>query len=161
MDEDGAKYQQVARLQYTEIERLHAELGQLRTENRRLLDWIMGKEPDALTALQRVYSDPKTNENNRIKAAASALPFERSKPASVSVVIDFKERVRNARLRQLELDRQEWARTEPKLDLDAPTPPTILGQAEGHESSIQFAAKRDGAHVPEAEDEDLSPDPAA
>ena len=65
----------------------------------------MGDEPDALTQLQRVYSDPKTNENNRIKAAASALPFERSKPASVNVVIDFKERVRNARLRQLEKDK--------------------------------------------------------
>jgi hypothetical protein len=140
------KFQQVARLQYAEIERLHAELAALRAENHRLLDWIMGEEPDALAALQRVYSDPKTNENNRIKAAASALPFERAKPASVSVVIDFKERVRNARLRQLELDKAEWTRAEPKLDLDAPTPPTILG------------GPQEGKCL-EAEAEDLSTDP--
>jgi hypothetical protein len=47
----------------------------------------------------------------------------------VTVVVDFKERVRNARLRTLELQKAEWARQEaqPQLGLDAPTPPTILG----------------------------------
>jgi hypothetical protein len=63
---------------------------------------------------------------NKIKAAASAIAFERSKPASVSVVVDFKSRVRDARLNTIELRKQEWTR-QPPLDLDAPTPPTILG----------------------------------
>ena len=120
----------VVRTQMTAIDELRTQLGQLRTENRRLLDWIMGEGPDALLALQRVYSDPKTNENNVIKAAASALPFERGKPASVVVQVDFRERVRNARLRQLELDRAEWAKQEARLDLDAEPAPTILGGPE-------------------------------
>ena len=107
-----------------------AVIDQLRTENQRLLDWIMGEGPDALLALQRVYSDPKTNENNVIKAAASALPFERGKPAQVVIEVDFRERVRNARLRQLELDKAEWARQEARLDLDAEPAPTILGGPE-------------------------------
>jgi hypothetical protein len=93
---------QVVRLQMAEIDRLRAE-------NQRLVGWIMGEEPDALTALQRVYSDPQTTVPNVIKSAAAAIGWERQKPASVSVVIDFKERVRNARLRQLELDRVRWA----------------------------------------------------
>ena len=71
----------------------------------------------------------RSTPTNKIRAAASAIACERSKPASVTVVVDFKERVRSARLRTLELQRQEWARQEPQpqLDLDAPTPPTILG----------------------------------
>jgi hypothetical protein len=110
-----------------------AEIDKLRAENRRLLGWITGDEPDALLAVQRVYSDPKANENNVIKAAASALPFERSKPASVSVVIDFKEKVRNIRLRTLELQKAEWARQDAEkqpLDFDAPPAETILGGPE-------------------------------
>ena len=128
------KFQEIARLQHKEIERLDIELAALRAENRRLLDWIMGEGPDALLALQRVYSDPKTNENNVIKAAASALPFERGKPAQVVVQVDFRERVRNARLRQLELDKAEWARQEARLDLDAEPAPTILGHDGGGEA---------------------------
>jgi hypothetical protein len=99
----------VVRTQMTAIDELRGQLGQLRTENQRLLNWIMGDEPDALTALQRVYSDPKTSVPDVIKSANAALPFERSKPASVSVVLDFKEKVRNIRLRTLEQDRARWA----------------------------------------------------
>ena len=125
------KFQEIARLQHKESERLDIELAALRTENRRLVDWIMGDAPDALATLQKVYSDPRTSVPDVIKSANAALPFERSKPAQVSVVIDFKERVRNDRLRQLELDRAEWARQDAaKLDLDAPTPATILGGPE-------------------------------
>src|SRR6516162_7366235 len=76
----------VVRTQMTAIDELRGQLGQLRTENQRLLNWIMGDEPDALTALQRVYSDPKT-----------------------SVLDDFKEKVRNIRLRTLEQDLARWA----------------------------------------------------
>jgi hypothetical protein len=120
----------ITQLEHVVREQMTA-IDQLRAENRRLLSWIMGEGPDALTELQRVYSDPKTNENNKIKAAASALPFERGKPAQVVVQVDFRERVRNARLRQLELDKAEWARQDAaKLDLDGPIPETILGGPE-------------------------------
>jgi hypothetical protein len=84
--------------------------------------------------LQSIYSNPKTYQGDRLKAASAALPFERSKPASVSVVVDFKERVRTARLNQLAKDKARWAAEDAAkviehqpLDLDAPTPPTILG----------------------------------
>ena len=123
----------IARLEYVVREQMTV-IDQLRAENRRLLNWIMGDEPDALLALQKVYSDPKTSVPDVIKSASVALGYERSKPAQVSVVIDFKERVRNARLRQLELDKAEWARQDAEkkqpLDLDGPIPETILGGPE-------------------------------
>jgi hypothetical protein len=55
-----------------------AEIDKLRTENQRLLDWIMG-DLDSLTVLQSIYTNPTSTEGNKIKAAASALPFERPK----------------------------------------------------------------------------------
>jgi|SRR6516165_1854359 hypothetical protein len=132
-EEEGEEFRQVARLQYAEIERLRAALKQRDAELDGLVGWIAGDQ-DALSALQAVYADPRMNPANRIKAAASALPFERSKPASVSVVVDFKERVRTARLKQLALDKARLAAEDAAkviehqpLDLDAPTPPTVLG----------------------------------
>ena len=132
---------QFAQLEYVIREQM-AEIDQLRAEVAGLVDWIAG-EKDALSALQAAYVDPRSTPTNKIRAAASAIAYERSKPASVTVVVDFKERVRSARLRTLELQKQEWARQEaqPQLDLDAPTPETILG----------------GDHEGEA----LVPDPAA
>jgi hypothetical protein len=102
----------------------------LRAENQRLISWIMGDEPDALTALQRVYSDPKTDVPNVIKSAIGALPFERAKPASVSVVIDFKEKVRNIRLRTLEQDRARWAAEDAVKTIEH-QPTTVLGEGQG------------------------------
>jgi len=61
-----------------ENDALRAELAQLRTENQRLIDWIMG-EADALTTLQRTYLDPKTLTSDRIKAAGAAIAYERPK----------------------------------------------------------------------------------
>jgi hypothetical protein len=134
---EGEEFRRVAQLQYQEIEKLRAllrwkdqELGRKEQELDVLVGWIAG-EADAHSALQAIYADPRSSPANKIKAAASALPFEKSKPASVSVVIDFKERVRNARLRQLELDKAEWARQEARLDLDAEPAPTILGGHDG------------------------------
>jgi hypothetical protein len=74
-----------------------AEIEKLRAENKQLLDWILG-DTDALTCLQRIYLDPESSDHTRIKAATGALPFERSKPATSVVVMDFRERVRQARL---------------------------------------------------------------
>jgi hypothetical protein len=117
----------IAQLEYVIREQM-AEIDQLRAEIGALVDWIAG-EKDALSALQAAYVDPRSTPTNKIRAAASAIAYERSKPASVTVVVDFKERVRSARLRTLELQKQEWARQaeQPKLDLDGPIPETILG----------------------------------
>ena len=80
-----------------------------------------------MSALQAAYVDPRSTPTNKIRAASSAIAYERSKPASVVVQIDFKSRVRDTRLQTVELRKQEWARQAEPLDLAAPTPPTILG----------------------------------
>jgi hypothetical protein len=123
-----------------ENDELKAELKALMAENRRLLAWIMGEEPDALTNLQRIYSDPNTPLSDQIKSSGLALPFERSKPPSSSVVVlseyarDPAGYTRAIRLRQLEKDRARWAAEDAAkviehqpLDLDGPTPETFLG----------------------------------
>jgi hypothetical protein len=133
-DDYESQYREIARLQYEEIEKLRALVSQRDAELDAVISWIAG-DADALGALQSVYADPRSSPANKIKAAVGAIGFERSKPASVSVVVDFKSRVRDARLTTIELRKAEWTRQ----DLDAPA--TILG----------------GDHEGEA----LSPDPAA
>ena len=113
---------QIAQLEYVIREQM-AEIDQLRAEVDGLVDWIAG-EKDALSALQAAYVDPRSTPTNKIRAASSAIAYERSKPASVSVIVDFKSRVHDARMHTIELRKQEWTR---QVDLDAPTPPTILG----------------------------------
>jgi hypothetical protein len=103
----------------------------------------------SLGILQLIAHDKNLPVEIRIRAAGLAVPYERPKFGSVdglAIQVDFKERVRSARLKSLELQKAEWAQAEqPKLDLDAPTPSTILGGPGGHE----------------AEGETLGPDPAA
>ena len=90
--------QRIARLEYVVREQM-AEINRQRDEIDRLLGWING-DTDALTTLQGVYLDPKESQGNRIKAAASALPFERPRMTPTNlVVLDFRERVRQARLK--------------------------------------------------------------
>jgi hypothetical protein len=68
-------------------------------ENEQLLNWITG-DSDALTCLQSIYQNPASSEHTKIKAATGALPFERPKlTATGLVVVDFRERVRQARLK--------------------------------------------------------------
>jgi hypothetical protein len=90
---------EIARLQYAMREQA-MEINRLRDEIDRLVDWIMG-DRDALTTLQNVYLDPKESAGNKIKAAAAAIGYERPKMATTAslVVVDFRERVRQARLR--------------------------------------------------------------
>ena len=111
------------------IEKLIAERDSQRQEIAALVNWIQ-EDRDALMALQSIYNSPTADETSRIKAASAAIGYERGKPAQVVVQVDFRERVRNARLRQLELDKAEWARQEARLDLDAEPAPTILGGPE-------------------------------
>jgi len=113
------------RTQMGEIDRLRGIIDQKDAEIAAMVDWIAGDQ-DALSALRAAYIDPRTTQTNKIRAASSALPFERSKPASVTIIADFKSRVHDARMHTVELRKQEWTR-QPPLDLDAPTPPTILG----------------------------------
>src|SRR6516164_489975 len=115
--------EQVVREQMAEIEKLRAAIKQRDAELDGLIAWI-ATDADALGALQSVYADPRSSPAIKTKAAIGAIAFERSKPASVSVVVDFKSRVHDARMQTVEVRRQEWQRQEP-LDLDAP--PTILG----------------------------------
>jgi hypothetical protein len=107
----------IAQLEYVVREQM-AEIDQLRAEIDGLVDWIAG-EKDALSALQAAYVDPRSTPTNKIRAAASAIAYERSKPASVTVIADFREQVRSARLQTLELRKQEWARQEAQ-PLDEP-----------------------------------------
>jgi hypothetical protein len=118
-----AQLEQVVREQMAEIDQLRAAIVQKDAELDGLIAWI-ATDADALGALQSVYADPRSSPAIKTKAAIGAIAFERSKPASVSVVVDFKSRVHDARMQTVEVRRQEWQRQEP-LDLDAP--PTILG----------------------------------
>jgi len=106
---------QIAQLEYVIREQM-AEIDQLRAEVAGLVDWIAGGQ-DALSALQAAYIDPRSTPTNKIRAAASAIAYERSKPASVSVIVDFKSRVHDARMHTIELRKQEWTR-QPQLGSD-------------------------------------------
>ena len=90
---------QIARLEYVVREQM-AEIDRLRTELSNLVDWVMG-DKDALTCLQAIYNNATTSEANRVRAAAAAIGFERPKLTATAnlVVVDFRERVRQARLK--------------------------------------------------------------
>ena len=117
-----AQLESVVREQMVEIDQLRATISQKDQELGAVIAWVAG-DAGALETLQSVYADPRTSQTNKVRAAIGAIGYEIAKPAAVSVVIDFKSRVRDARLHTIELRKQEWTRQ----DLDAPTPPTILG----------------------------------
>jgi hypothetical protein len=116
-----AQLEHALREQMGEIDRLRAIIDQKDVELDAVIAWIAGDE-DALAVLRSVYVDPRTSVPNKVKAASSALPFERSKPASVTVIADFRGRVENARSRTIELRKQEWRQEQP-----AELASTILG----------------------------------
>jgi hypothetical protein len=118
-----AQLEGVVREQMATLDELRAAIGRKDAELDGLISWIAG-DAGALEVLQSVYADPRSSAANKVKAASAAIGFERSRPASVSVIVDFKSRVRDARLHTIELRKQEWAE-QPKLDLDGPA--TILG----------------------------------
>jgi hypothetical protein len=119
---------QIVKLQMAEIDRLREEVGrkdQELDELRQHLANLAPDAPDAHACLKRVYNDPKAKDDARVKAASAAIGYERSKPASVVVQVDFKERVRNARLRQYELEKAQWAAEDAAKMIEHQ--PTVLG----------------------------------
>jgi hypothetical protein len=93
----------LVREQMTEISRLRGENERLKAEVAKLVNWA-GSDCDALMTLQSLYSNPGTYEGNRLKAAASALPFERPRPPSAEAKATFSlfNYLESARLRELE-----------------------------------------------------------
>ena len=89
---------QITRLEYVIREQMKT-IEQQRAEIDRLLSWITG-DSDALTCLQATYNSTTASAGNKIKAAAAAIGYERPKMVATSlVVVDFRERVRQARLK--------------------------------------------------------------
>jgi hypothetical protein len=121
-DEKVRQLLDVIKRQNAGLTQLMAERDRLRAELDAFVAWA-GSDLDALTYLQRTYSNPHESVTNRTKTALGALPFERSRPASVTILADWTARTRNARLAQLELDRAEWARQEAQPQLDLPEGP--------------------------------------
>jgi hypothetical protein len=111
-----AQLEHCVREQMAEIDELRAAIGRKDAELDGLIAWI-ATDADALGALQSVYADPRSSPAIKTKAAIGAIAFERSKPASVSVVVDFKSRVHDARMTTVEARRQEWTR-QPQLGSD-------------------------------------------
>jgi hypothetical protein len=136
MTDYESEYREIARLQSEEIEKLRAALKQRDAELDAVISWLAG-DAGALETLQSIYIDPRASIQWKVRAASSALPFERSRPANVTVIADFRSRVHDARMQTVEARKAGWTQAEqPQL-----TSATILG----------------GDHEGDA----LSPDPAA
>ena len=92
--------QQIVQLEYVVREQIK-EIDRLRTENQALVDWIQG---DSSHAYRPIHNSSTASEANRIKAAASAIGHERPKVATTTnlLVVDFRERVRQARQKATE-----------------------------------------------------------
>jgi len=79
------------------LEQVIAERDDLRQH----LENLAPDAPDAHACLRRIYNDPRAKESERGKAAAAAIGYEKAKPTSVSVVIDFKQRVYEGRMKAM------------------------------------------------------------
>jgi hypothetical protein len=126
MDAQTERRQYVERLEHA-LRAQIAEMDKLRTENQRLLDWILGSA-DAHTCLQAVYNDPNASEANRVKAAAASLPFEKPKLTSVPPCLEL--RAESIPLKELLASRK--ARAERFNGLGSTEPPIeVLSIADG------------------------------
>jgi hypothetical protein len=100
----------------TELERrldaaLHETLAELEAVKARL-DALVGafEKNGSLGILQMFAADKTLPVALRMRAAGLAVPYEKAKPAASSLigVVDFREVVRTARLKQEALDRAKW-----------------------------------------------------
>jgi hypothetical protein len=72
-----ARAAELLTLQTAKIRELEAEIDRLHN--------VIAGSCDALMHLQRIYTDPKLPTSVTLKAAGAAVPYERAKPASVSI----------------------------------------------------------------------------
>jgi hypothetical protein len=116
-----------------EIERLRAIVAkqpileaQLATAKARLASFESAfAEGGTLGVLQRIAHDPAVDPNLRCKAAGLAVPFERPKLSMTAAVQPVKLfDILEARKAKGKVIEQAPA----PLDLDAPTPATVLGE---------------------------------
>jgi hypothetical protein len=70
------------------LKRVIAERDQLRAELDAFVAWV-NSDLDALTYLQRTYSDPSASRADRLKSSGIAINFERARPPSASIVGTF------------------------------------------------------------------------
>jgi hypothetical protein len=99
------------RRQMAEIQRLRTENAGLRQEISAFVAWA-DSDLDAVSYMQRVYSNPNEPQSNRLKSAFGAAPFERAKPPSLVAVAPVKL-----------FDILEARRNAGKLIEQAPPPP--------------------------------------
>jgi hypothetical protein len=111
-----AELEHVVRTQMQTIDQLRAEIAQKDAALDEIVQWV-ASDGDSLSVLRSVYADPRTSRGDKIRACAASIAYEVPKmPAAVVFTMDFRERVKTARLRQLELDKQEWSKLEPPQD---------------------------------------------
>jgi hypothetical protein len=115
-------------------EAAEAELARVQGKLDALLEAF--EKNGSLGILQTIAADKNLPPEIRVRAAGLAVPFERGRPATVNVVgvVDFRERVKAARLRADAELRAKWAR-EAEAAKTIEHQPTILGNSgpEGHD----------------------------
>jgi hypothetical protein len=116
------------------LERLIAERDKLREEVGALVGWANGDQ-DALSCLQRLYSDPSASQTNRIRAASAAIGYEMAKPPSTAVVFSFGDELRRARLEHMAQQREKWLRGDAPATNSLTTSKIIDVQAEDDPNS--------------------------
>jgi hypothetical protein len=127
----------IVKMQMAEIDRLRAENSRLDAELQAFVAWA-GSDLDAVSYMQRTYSNPNESTANRTKCALGAAPYERAKLIGSNVVDleDWAAKTRRIRLAAAQLQRAEWAAEAAKviehqpLDLEASAPATVLGGPE-------------------------------
>jgi hypothetical protein len=109
------------------IEKLIAERDELRQH----LENLAPGAPDAHACLRRIYNDPKAKEAERGKAAASAIGYEKPKPAATVnttfKLFDFLEAHRLKEQAARVIEHQPQQQPKEPLDLNGPIPETVLG----------------------------------
>jgi Tfp pilus assembly protein FimV len=81
-----AQLEHCVREQMKEIDRLRALIRQKDAELDSVIAWI-ASDKDALSCLQSVYADPRSTTATKVRAAASAVSFERPRLAAVSGMV--------------------------------------------------------------------------